>query len=1400
MEAPETAVSYAAAILAAILVIICMMPATEGASRSQEPPARVLSNSGIVLIEDAADSVIYGREVYPEGDMIGSYIWSGDINGDGIDDIGLSSMTGDETRGVNFIHGSKEGFPELIDMSDPSSASFSLNYTARQIEVADYDSDGKKDLIMSGQLLGDVFLHLANSSGYSDKATPLGSMGVKQQTWEYPYSDFIWAGDLDGDGLDDIIMGAFGCGSYLAAGIVRPDMIKIYWSKSGNITTFTADKWDDFASSIGVGDLDGDGHMDMVVGVPKADPEDGTPRNFGAVCIYFNITRFDRAAIFHPYETADTMIYGSDIFDQFGWNVMLEDINGDGKDDILTGAPEADGVQNLKSSCGEIMVYYGKDNRSFPALMDAENDADVIIIGASGRTTDPDYSGDKIGRVFQLSDMDGNGELEFIIPIPTKFLDPLDGASRDGAGSICLYESKNVIPKTGRIAALGYPSTSYTIEGRDMGDSVGWQVRVGDINGDGLDDMIIGVPQADGRQNIARNSGEVYIIQGEGIKLREYRISGPASSARKVFTMGGTFDMNLSFDSSEGYGKVDGGRLVLGSGSEAVSIICEEGVFRKESDSYGSVVLHTEGCSLDGSGRSGWLNFRMELCWHFPFEGPMDVRFDLTGPDTDNLTRLFSSSAVVCKDIGMTDTLKVHTGEDELMMKGSYVAPGASMVLGDSIIVYKDEPQRDVPFWTLRIDHYEGETLADHIDYVPGWSVEFAAPKEGDREHSLVPSVDPSTYPEDLPSKYLPGIGEPLTYMVRVDHTPPLPPTGLKAVSIDGNENISRTGEFIISWDYTTYVEGDRNLSGIREYWITVEGSDPVLSLESGGLMGTYFDDLGSYQRGKEVLDETLHFTSGDWGPFGPDPNLMLPNDYSIRWWGWLDMGDAENQFFKFLGSGDVRFYLDGERIVDWTPIKKGLILGGFDFKKEEYRRIEIAFRHRSGDSFFSFMFQDGSGSFSTVPSTSLLHPSVSQKVIIGDDTGIVKVHSVDWVGHISNSAAAELYRDTLGPVFDLSGIPHWVNTTLPIFEIGVRDAEVGSSPNSGLDPGSVRFRTMDGEGVFSEWEPPSKVKESGDVPGSYVARIEPELTNDWRGRIQLIASDMEANSILSPMVGVGVDRRSPELFILRPAFGDVIEGNSVNILIRATDLGGSGFDGSTLGYIMRSGGTWSEWTGVPFDVEGEEVVLNMTLYLPFGMLELRFGGSDLMRNNYLTPIFMLTVREPVVNIKPHPVIKLPLNNSVHRYGVPVHLSSEGTYDDGLGEYSPVRMTWTSSEQGLLGTGRSLDVVLHSGEHIITLYADDGAPGHNVSVSIHITILEQNDPNGTDRPPIEEDGPGWLAFVVVFFGMVFLVIAVLTIMVVLIRKRQDDETRLGVVSETEDDIAYGQKNLNEDED
>jgi len=284
-------------------------------------------------------------------------------------------------------------------------------------------------------------------------------------------------------------------------------------------------------------------------------------------------------------------------------------------------------------------------------------------------------------------------------------------------------------------------------------------------------------------------------------------------------------------------------------------------------------------------------------------------------------------------------------------------------------------------------------------------------------------------------------------------------------------------------------------------------------------------------------------------------------------------------------------------------------------------------------------------------------------------------------------------------------------------------------------------------------------------------------------------------------MVELGVDLKPPEITVMQPASGTKIEGSKVEVKLRATDFRGSGFDGRTLQFMKRIEEIWSNWTDIPFDEVGEELLLTDTFDLPFGLVGLRFRGSDLMGNRFETPPLFLTMEMPVINKKPVPIIKTPLNNTVFEFGVPIYLSSEGTSDDGIGEHSPVRLTWISSIDGLLGTDRFLDVILKAGQHRITLYADDGAPGHNVSVYVNITVLDPEDDNGTGPiDPADEDGGAWIAFVITLCVMVLLVIAVMVIMVLLTRRREEKETQLWVIEETPDDLEYRKRKRKEDMD
>jgi hypothetical protein len=271
----------------------------------------------------------------------------------------------------------------------------------------------------------------------------------------------------------------------------------------------------------------------------------------------------------------------------------------------------------------------------------------------------------------------------------------------------------------------------------------------------------------------------------------------------------------------------------------------------------------------------------------------------------------------------------------------------------------------------------------------------------------------------------------------------------------------------------------------------------------------------------------------------------------------------------------------------------------------------------------------------------------------------------------------------------------------------------------------------------------------------------------------------------------IGVDIEPPDIEIVSPAYGETIIGRSANITVRATDLKGCGFDGSSLRVRYGTEGKWTDWLYAGEPVDGEEVRITTSLNLPFGSVSLQFKGSDLLRNSFVSNEFIVVMEAPVINKKPVAVIASPYNNSMIEYGDPVFLSAEGSGDDGVGDLSILRFTWISSVDGVIGTVDEKDIFLSKGNHTITLYVDDGAPGHNVSVWVNISIIEP-DRNGTGpNVPIEEDESAWIAFIVVLVVTIVTVVVLLILMMIISKRKQaGEEVQIWVTEGTEDDLEY----------
>ncbi|WP_282058881.1 putative Ig domain-containing protein, partial [Lentibacter algarum] len=328
------------------------------------------------------------------------------------------------------------------------------------------------------------------------------------------------AGDVNGDGFDDIIIGAPFANSY--AEVETGESYVLFGSANWSLSNVDLSSLDgnngfqiidgDFTNSASdielsgysvssAGDVNGDGIDDIIIGAPRQDQ--GSNYDAGASYVVFGSTNWSLA------ELDLSSLDGSNGFQVTGINSndfsgqsvsSAGDVNGDGVDDIIIGAHAADPNGNLES--GASYVVFGSQNWSLAELdlssLDGSNGFQIRGIDAN------DSSG---GSVSSAGDFNGDGIDDIIIGAM--------GADPDGKTSA--GESYVVFGSNTRKAAdLDLSSldgtSGFKINGIDANDFSGSVSSAGDFNGDGVDDIIVGARGADGTYYL--NSGESYVVFG----------------------------------------------------------------------------------------------------------------------------------------------------------------------------------------------------------------------------------------------------------------------------------------------------------------------------------------------------------------------------------------------------------------------------------------------------------------------------------------------------------------------------------------------------------------------------------------------------------------------------------------------------------------------------------------------------------------------------------------------------------------------------------------------------------------------------------------------------------------------------------------------------------------------
>lgn len=297
------------------------------------------------------------------------------------------------------------------------------------------------------------------------------------------------AGDINGDGLADLAMGASYTDAFGGVPSGPGGVYVIYGSNAlmrrrdlaSQADVIIAGRRKAEGYSLAMGDINGDGLADLAIGAPFADGFVTFRKNKEGL-IYVFLGRKDLVGNLDINRDADIIISGAEVLDYAGAALVTGDLDGDGMEELIIGVPVSSVTLDWsRRSSGTLYVLKGR--KSFSPRIDLKESVDTIIYGAEG--------GQKAGTTMAVGDFNGDGRDDLLIGAPLASPE-VGGETRSGAGMAYLLYGQVQLPRDMDLKK----DANVRFLGTERDDGAGFTVAMGDINGDGVDDVVIGAPTA----------------------------------------------------------------------------------------------------------------------------------------------------------------------------------------------------------------------------------------------------------------------------------------------------------------------------------------------------------------------------------------------------------------------------------------------------------------------------------------------------------------------------------------------------------------------------------------------------------------------------------------------------------------------------------------------------------------------------------------------------------------------------------------------------------------------------------------------------------------------------------------------------------------------------------------